>query len=349
MNDEELRRLLELGVTGTDPPTEMEKRIEAVALQEWRNLPSPTVRWRKAGLAIAASIALVAGFAWLAWFGPAAALTVGEIVYATGDYTIEDRHGDAPRVAAGATLQTHESGRVLVRIDSSTFLRVDRRSSLEFAGPGRLLLQRGRVFVDSSGGGVTLETEGGIRVSDVGTQFDVVVRNGEVEIGVREGRVDITLGAETVVAVAREGVGEIVVVDMEQTVSRIPVMATDGRWHWIHDATPVFELDAATVYDFLVWATREVGLELAFASEAARLRASRVTLHGSPVDANGLGRAVIGEILETVPSLHMVESAGHRLVVAHALPESLNPASHGEQGSGQQSETTTSSASSERR
>jgi len=318
MNDEELRRVLELGVTQSDPPTEMGERIEAVAMRAWRNLPSPVARWRRAGLAGGASIAIATGAAWLAWFGPAPASTVGEVVYATSGYTIEDRHGAFPQVANGATLRTHGTGRVLVRINTETYLRVDRQSALEFAEPGRLLLRRGRVFVDSVGDGVTLETEAGIRVEDVGTQFAVAVDNGDVEVGVREGRVDITFDQQTVAAEAREGIGEIVIVGPDRTVSRTPVKSTDARWNWIHEATPAFELDAATVHDFLVWATREVGLELSFASEVAWARASRVTLHGSPVEADGMGRAAIREILETVPSLRVVESADHRLIVARA-------------------------------
>ena len=158
-----------------------------------------------------------------------------------GEHAVEDNGVRAtPQLAEGASVLTSADGQVLVRLDARTFVRLDGRSRLTLHGDRRLVLHEGRVFTDSTGPGVVVETPAGVRVSDVGTQFDLAVDGDRVTVGVREGRVNVAAGGVAVSAAAREGVGEVVTFEGRELASRKPVPTTHARWDWIHNSVPRF-------------------------------------------------------------------------------------------------------------
>ena len=323
MSDDEIRRLLEVSRPREEPPTDVRDRVYAAAHRTWRELPSAMVRrtqtvWYAlaSGIAAAAIIAL-----YVPTLEPNGSRVAGEIVHAEGGHVVEDNSARAmPHLAEGASVLTSRGGRVLVRLDARTFVRLDGGTRLTLHGNRRLVLHEGRLFTDSTGPGIVVETPAGVRVNDVGTQFDLAVDGDRVTVGVREGRVNVAAGGIVVPAAAREGVGEVVTFEDSELASRQPVPTTHARWDWIHSSMPAFDLEAASVHDFLVWATREAGLELAFADEAVRRRATAVRLHGPPIPAGRIQRSLIRDILATAPSFRIASSPNYRLVVDLALP-----------------------------
>ena len=323
MSDDDIRRLLEVSGPREEPPTDVRDRVYAAMHRAWRELPSATTRrTRTVWYAVAAGVAAAATVAWyVQTLEPNGSRVLGEIVHVVGEHAVEDNGARAtPHLAEGASVLTSPDGRVLVRLDARTFVRLDGRTRLTLHGNRRLVLREGRVFTDSTGSGVVLETPAGVRVSDVGTQFDVAVDGDRVTVGVREGRVNLATGGAVVSAAARDGVGEVVTLEGRELASRKPVPTTHPRWNWIHDSMPAFDLEAASVHDFLVWATREAGLELAFANEAVRRHAMAVRLHGPPMPAGRMDRSLIRDILATAPSLRVASSPNYRLVVELAPP-----------------------------
>ena len=323
MSDDDIRRLLEVSGPREEPPKDVRDRVYTAAHRAWRELPSATARrTRTVWYAVAAGVAAAATIAWyVQTWEPNGSRVVGEIVHVVGEHAVEDNGARAtPHLAEGASVRTSPDGRVLVRLDARTFVRLDGRSRLTLHGGRRLVLREGRVFADSTGPGVVVETPAGVRVSDVGTQFDLAVDGDRMTVGVRVGRVNVAAGGVVVSAAAREGVGEVVTFEGRELASRKPVPTTHARWDWIHNSMPAFDLEGASVHDFLVWATREAGLELAFANEAVRRHATAVRLHGPPMPAGRMERSLIRDILATAPSLRITSSPNYRLVVELASP-----------------------------
>ena len=245
MSDDDVRRLLEVSGPCEEPPKAVRGRVYAAAHGVWRELPSTARRTRTVWYAAAAGLAAAATIAWyVQTLEPNGSRVAGEIVHVVGEHAVEDNGVRAtPQLAEGASVLTSADGQVLVRLDARTFVRLDGRSRLTLHGDRRLVLHEGRVFTDSTGPGVVVETPAGVRVSDVGTQFDLAVDGDRVTVGVREGRVNVAAGGVAVSAAAREGVGEVVTFEGRELASRKPVPTTHARWDWIHNSVPAFDLE----------------------------------------------------------------------------------------------------------
>ena len=319
MSGREITRLLETVAPREDPDGDARERIRDAARRVWEDLPASSGRPSRGPWYGAAVVAVAAGLAAFAWLvhSPTAPAVAGEIAYATGGHAVADNDThDAPLLAIGSSVETTEAGRVLIRLARGGLVRLDVASELTLRGERRLALARGRMFVDTTGEAVAVETGGGVYVVNVGTQFEVAVDAERVEVAVREGRVDVLVGGRAIPAAADEGVGETVMVDGSRLVSRNRVPGSDTRWDWIHAAMPAFELDGATVAEFLAWSAREAGLSLEFEDPQVRRRAETVVLRGPAIPAADADRDGIVAILETAPSFRIVPSAEHRLVIA---------------------------------
>ena len=321
MNGQEIKRLLETVDLREEPDGEVRQRTRDAARRVWAQLPASPARPSRAPWYGATVVAVGVGLAALAWVvrSPGPPAVAGEVAYATGGHAVADNDTlDAPLLSVGSSVETSETGRVLIRLRRGGLVRLDNASEVTLRASRRLALARGRLFVDSTGAGVDVESPGGVHVVPVGTQFEVAVDQERVEVAVRDGRVDVHVGDSVVPAAADKGLGEAVVVVGTRLVSRRLVAGSDSRWDWIHGAMPAFELDGATVLEFLDWAAREAGLALEFVSPRARRRAETVVLSGPAFPAARAGRDGILAILETAPSFQIAPSAEHRLVVGLA-------------------------------
>ena len=319
MSDEDLRRLFESVSGRGTPPADVHERVRAAVREAWEDLP----RARRsvaatAAYAVVASAVVVAVAGWLLWMPrpvePPA--VVGEVAYATGGHGVMGNHGlDAPLVAGGATVETTRAGRALLRLNDGALLRLDAATRLTVHSGTDVGLAHGRLFVDSAGSDVRVATRDGIRIENAGTQFEVAVEDERVVVAVREGRVALRVGERSIRSEAQGGMGEAVVLEGANVVSRERTPATGARWDWIHGSMPAFELDGATVFEYLTWATAEAGVTLEFASEGVARLAKAVRLHGPPVPPERIGVEEIRATLQTAPSLQISRSEDYRLVV----------------------------------
>ena len=209
-------------------------------------------------------------------------------------------------------LSTSGAGRVNVHLDTNADLRLDRDTVIVLHNAEEIWLQKGRVYVDSGGRSRVRIKTPFASVADVGTQFEVALADQQLLVAVREGLVDVTVDGQSITAAARDGLGEVLIFEGEQVVSREPVATTDPRWHWVVDAAPRYVLDGARLDAFLGWATREAGLDLRYASPAVQQAAQNTVLQGELRQASL--ESAITNILETT-RFTTLGAAQHELVI----------------------------------
>jgi ferric-dicitrate binding protein FerR (iron transport regulator) len=190
------------------------------------------------------------------------------------------RYTNGMTVFAGETLKTSEDEGLSLLLARSESLRVGENTELRVDGRDSFTLLRGRVYVDTGqfvyrNGGVKIETSFGV-VTDVGTQFSVGLTSQQLEVAVREGRVDISNENEPLIVMVGER--------MSLQRNRQPVVSTiranDEDWAWVADLAPEFDIENRSLFDFLRWAARETGRELVFESDELQMTAMREDIHG---------------------------------------------------------------------
>jgi ferric-dicitrate binding protein FerR (iron transport regulator) len=189
--------------------------------------------------------------------------------------------GPANPIESGNRLRTAASGRAALRLASGVELRFDGHTQVAFVDTGRAALSQGAVYVDAGVAGSVpaarfeLDTPAG-RVAHLGTQYEARVLDGGVRVAVREGRVRLSHEAGELVASG----GESLTVRGDEVV-RAPMAPTAAEWNWLADVTPPFSIEDRTVEEFLVWAARETGRTVVYASPDAARQARSVTLRGT--------------------------------------------------------------------
>ena len=318
MNDAGIRRLLESAGPRGKAPQEVEERVYAAMHKTWLELPGTAGRSARRRVAALGALALALAFAGIFFWRlqTATAPPVAEIAYATGGYAVSQQGSGPPQfLTAGATLHTFDEGRVLVRMGERLSLRLDAGAQVELQSDSRVMLRQGRLFVDSRNQHIEVRTPSGLRVENLGTQFEIEVGGEQVRIAVRQGELRMEAGEVVRSAAAQGGAGAMLAFEGLELKSEKALSGTGGYWEWIHLAQPPFVLESSSVLDFLDWAARERGLELAFGSEAVKQRASAVTLHGPPIPATLVSREHIASILETTASFRIAPSEKHRLLI----------------------------------
>ena len=232
--------------------------------------------------AIAASIVVVIGIAFLTWQRPPEMTSVATVARVVGDVRIDGRAiRSEDSIAPGSVIETAADGRLALTLTSGQSLRIDTATRLVAQSGNRFSLGRGGVYVDSGATGsaapVWIETHLGT-ASDVGTQFQVRVSPDTLLIGVREGLVALQWASGASVSVDKGHVFELTTSGDER---RREVDPDDEIWDWTAAIAPEFDIDGATLYDYLQWYTREQGIRLEWQGDASRRNAERIFLSGS--------------------------------------------------------------------
>jgi ferric-dicitrate binding protein FerR (iron transport regulator) len=285
-----------LRATGPRPmpsATAMAEAREAVAA-EWREVSAARDRARKPVLrhshwaAAAAGIAIAAVAVWMIRSNvDAPAATVASLSRIEG--TVEQDHGNGQwtrlvageGIRVGTRLRTSAEGRAALALSSGVELRLDHATLIALEDPGHAGLVEGAVYVDSgatpgpAARDLALDTPVG-RVRHLGTQYFARSNGTTLQVGVREGRIALEGPAGTAIGAPGE---QITITDGR--LSRAPLAGTAAEWQWIADVTPPFSLDGRTVEEFLVWAARETGRSIVYATPEAGRQARSITLSGS--------------------------------------------------------------------
>jgi ferric-dicitrate binding protein FerR (iron transport regulator) len=242
--------------------------------------------WRKrAALGTAAAAALVAAFLYVGG-GPAPGVPtplVARVEQVQGVVTTANgaRLGAGSGVVAGTRLDSGE-GQIGLRLAGGGSLRIAPRSRVVLVGGDEVELLAGALYFDSEAqrtAEFAVVTDLG-RIRDVGTQFLVRLGDEQLDVGVREGRVDVTRGAASDTA----GAGErLVASQAANDLRRDSIPTFGGDWEWAERLAPPFDINGRTLGEFLAWFEAQTGRTVVFA-DAAVERAKRPAILSGSVD-----------------------------------------------------------------
>lgn len=181
---------------------------------------------------------------------------------------------DLAKLMSGQTIVTGDDAGLAIAWGRGGSLRVDQHTRIRFENERDVLLEHGRIYYDSKNtlitgidAGVVSEfrvlTEHG-EVRHIGTQYMTESNADGLVVSVREGRVAIdgfNHGKTVPAGYQARLVGQ-------QQQPLLSIRRSGPAWDWIERTTPAADVDGKTLYEFLVWASREMGLELRFEGDA---------------------------------------------------------------------------------
>ena len=263
--------------------------VRAAVEAEWRATVAARRRRRLVtGWAAAASVTVAALGVWLVrpmlQFEPQVVATLTRTVGSVEQNVGNGRWTPVATPAAlvsGVQLRTARDGRAALQLENGVELRLDARTLVAFEDTGHAQLSQGAVYVDSGsppgtpGPEFVLATPAGA-VAHLGTQYEARILDGSVRVGVREGRVRLAHASGDLVGAA----GESFTVRGNEVI-RAPLAPTAPEWSWVADVTPPFSIEGRSVEELLVWAARQTGRTIVYASPGAAEQARRAMLSGT--------------------------------------------------------------------
>jgi ferric-dicitrate binding protein FerR (iron transport regulator) len=286
--DRELESLLQEVGAREQPSPEMMAAVREVVHAEWTQAVHSRRRaWRRhAALAIAASVVLTAGIVFYALphLSVEAPTTVARVDRVVGSGAVVVSAGSIMPMQANIeirtnqTLRTPSNARTVLQVAPHLEVRIDQDSEVKFAAADRIVLSHGAVYVDAPGPdarALVIDTPFG-KVQHVGTQYETRLDAGTLRIRVRSGEVKVMSDAGATTAQAGEQVRV-----SKSGVSREPIAVSGPEWQWLAQLAARFDIENHSLAEFLVWAGRETGCEIVYASDRARDIAGQVILHGS--------------------------------------------------------------------
>lgn len=239
---------------------------------------------------------------------------VARVEQVTGAVHIRRRVGERDRVAPllegsiapGSWIETGGDGRVALRFQDGTAVRVDAGSRLRAVSSSVVELVGGAVYVDTEREDGRFEVRTPLATArDIGTQFEVRVSHGTLRLRVRSGLVELQEPARSISA--RAGT-EIALSAAGATSRPIPTFGPD--WQWATTVAGPLAMEGRSLADFLRHAAREHGLTLRYEDDTVRREARDIVLHGAVTDltpdeaiaaaigASGLDHRLEGGVLE---------------------------------------------------
>jgi ferric-dicitrate binding protein FerR (iron transport regulator) len=165
-------------------------------------------------------------------------------------------------------------------------------------------LEEGSVYIDNPSGSGSLtalavHTPLGI-VREIGTQFEVRLRERSLRLRVREGTVALHRADE----VESAGVGTEVILGPNDSLQRQTIAPHGPEWAWVIKIAPKLDIEGRPLEDFLTWVSRETGRHVRFENESIKESTSNIVLHGT---IEGLSLAdALDTVLPTCGLTHRV-------------------------------------------
>jgi len=227
--------------------------------------------------------------------------------------------GEGAGLPVGTRIRSGPKGRLALRFTGGPALRVDVGTTVRIESPGVIVLDRGRIYVDSGPGGAGDRATLAVRtalgeVRELGTQFSVDLGDSHLRVGVREGRIEVQGDGAAHEAVA----GEELTLGADTAVSRRELRPDGPEWEWIGSITPTPDIDGLLLGTYLDWVARETGRAIVFDDPAVATLSRSIELSGSIA---GLSPAeTLTAVLPTCGLVHHVES-GRYVIAANGDPE----------------------------
>lgn len=328
-----LAKLLQLAGPRADIPPEADARVYERVLQEWQSTtgqPDPArvydsvlrtwqqkIAWsrrRRWILPIGVAASAVLAFSLLTQPVPEPTIAVATVSKVVGAAGADEAYVPGMTIFAGQVLETAAGEGLSLLLARSESVRVDENTKIRIDAKDRFSLLSGRVYADTGefvyrDGGLTITTALG-DVRDIGTQFSVAIDAEQLDVAVREGRVDVQQAQDTPVAHVAIA-GERLLVGKDGSADTFAIAANAEGWNWVAQLAPAFDMDNKSLLDFLKWVARESGMELIFDNNETRASAMRTDLHGSV--SNMSPREALEPILSTTTFHYQIE--GNRILI----------------------------------
>lgn len=317
-DDRALEALLGRAAPRPTPSADATARARAALDDEWRAVVRGSRRRRRLrALAVAATIVLGLGIAIGVWRTPApSAEQVATLDKAFGTLYLLGEHSELTRadnlevVFSGQTIVTADEAGVGLAWSNGGSLRLDEKTELRFVSADRIELAAGRVYFDSGPvpaprARLAIDTPHGV-VRHVGTQFIAASDDDTLTVSVREGRVAVAGNFYDDEASEGEQLRFVGSARPE----RRSVATYGPGWEWIEATAPVAAMQGRQLYEFLVWISRETGLEFRFESDDVERVAREESVTG---DLSSTPRVALRQSLSTFDLAYEIDDGVIRI------------------------------------
>jgi hypothetical protein len=302
-SDDVVERLLKHAVPRPTPSPSDEAAVRQAVRAEWQIVSGRRQsRRRVLTYAIAATV-LVAVYSVFSVFRMPVvdAVQVASIEKSFGlIYLLDDKSElretrELSNVLSGQTIVTGNQAGIALAWGNGGSVRLDENTRVEFVDDEIVYLKSGRIYFDSNPSALTtgiaagdtsgfaIQTDHG-KVAHVGTQFMIGVNAATLTVSVREGQVAVDGEYHRHVA----SPGEQVTLSGRQRPSVLSISRSGESWDWVSLTSPAADVDGKTLHEFLLWACREMGLDLRFegrAEQVARGAILRGRIDTEPAEA----------------------------------------------------------------
>ncbi len=190
----------------------------------------------------------------------------------------------ASAVVAGQTVLTSSDAGLGLDWHSGISVRVDASTRVEMTADNAIYLQTGRVYIDTASDenaeSLVVKTDVGT-VTHVGTRYMVTVKDDELTVAVRDGRVRIDGHYHD--AAAQPGDQVRMQGSARPVVDRLPRYG--DTWRWTETLAGALDVDGRPADAFLRWVGHETGYRLVYDDPATETTVRETRLKGR-VDAD---------------------------------------------------------------
>lgn len=285
-SDEALEQLLRHATPRPMPSPSDEAIVRQAVRAEWQDVSSRhQSRRRVLSFAIAASV-LIGVFAVFNLFRlpVVEAVQVASIersfgsIYLLGESSELRETQDLASVLSGQTIVTGSHAGIGLAWVNGGSMRMDKNTRVEFVNDETVYLNSGRIYFDSSPPALVAGISAGdaaefvVRtdlgeVAHIGTQFMTGVDAGTLTVSVREGQVAVEGEYHSQVASS----GEQLTLSGRQRPAVLSISRSGESWEWVSRTSPPANVDGKTLHEFLLWACRELGLEIQWEGQAEQV------------------------------------------------------------------------------
>ena len=264
--DDPIAQLIRLAGSRPGPSEEWLARMRVQVHEEWLHSVRQRRRVRRFSVVAVAAVVIVAVLLILPRettdpVVPPAMIAQVQAVRGT----ISPVVAPAAKVPEGTWIETGAGSAISLDWNGAT-LRLGEDTRLRLDSAQLATLERGAMYFDGHAASVVIRTPLG-DIRDLGTQFEVRLREETLRVRVREGRVDLRG------AVAEAGTE---LIADRTSLRKGPIAVSGAEWQWIEHAAPPLLLEGLTLREALTRIGREKGLRLELRGVDGDVR-----LHGS--------------------------------------------------------------------
>ncbi|WOX05134.1 FecR family protein [Microbulbifer pacificus] len=289
-SEDSLESLLRKAGKRPSPESDVSNDIMAATKQAWydavANHRRARIRRFVTTSAIAASLLVAIVIAFLPTMEGSDIQPMGHIASISGSMHINGKHSGQKVLSVGDYLATDGASRMSLVLNNGVSLIIDEFTELEFTSERVISLNSGRLYFDSgnSNSNMIIKTAIG-NIEDIGTQYEVHVRNESLKVAMREGETLVSL-ADGVkhTTIAGDGSGDVIVIDRDGSVERTTISSSDPYWGWVLDASEDIALEGKNLSEILLLAGRLTGRKVIFNTPEVQRIAETTRLSGGTLD-----------------------------------------------------------------